>query len=54
MHVPLFSMDLYAYTFFLQGKPELYMNLGEWEGVLLRIKFHWVEFHWPNLYGEAI
>jgi hypothetical protein len=29
--------------YFIQGEPELYMNLGEWEAVL-RVTCHWLEF----------
>jgi hypothetical protein len=32
------------------------MDLGEWEGVLLRVKFHWLELKilgMPYLYGET-
>ena len=35
---------------------EVYMDLGELEGVLLRVKFHWLEFkvlEIPHLFGEA-
>ena len=41
---------------FSWGKPEVYMDLGEWEGVLLRVKFHWLELKilgMPYLYGET-
>ena len=32
------------------------MNIGEWEGVLLRMKFHWLEFKVQGmrcLHGEV-
>ena len=34
----------------------IYMTLGEWEGVLLRVKFHWLKLKVlgiPRLHEEA-
>jgi hypothetical protein len=34
----------------------IYMNLGEWEGALLRANFHWLRLKFleiPRLHGEA-
>lgn len=39
-----------------QGELGVYMNLGECKGVLLRLKFHWLEFKVLDmlyLHGEA-
>lgn len=41
----------------IQGESRaIYMNLGEWEGVPLRVNFHGLRLKFleiPHLYGEA-
>lgn len=53
--IPLFGVGGLVHIHSIQ-EPGLYMKLSEWEGVLLSVKFHWLEFEelgMPHLYGET-
>lgn len=49
-------MGLYTYTLFGENQGHIYMNISEWEGGFLRVRFHWLELKLleiPHLHREA-
>lgn len=52
----LLGMGLYTYSFFPGETRAIYMKLGVWERVLLRVNFHLLRIKVlgiPHLHGEA-
>lgn len=51
LSLKVFNETDYAHTVYWVNRD--YINLGKWEGLLLRVEFHWLKFKVPGVTSFA-